>query len=211
MAISLTSRTGKEAKSERMSARLSSPLAHTHTVRAFLVPAMLLALALAHSGCPRVIALDYQPANPLKGVGHVQVEPFVYLAAKRGDVRSHEVESNPEGVGKLFLSQHIGVLFADALKSELTHSGYDVAQAPDRVVTGEIQRFYLDWVGEANKTFTLEVEYQITSAGKQIYTQSARSSQKGAKDLLVDIRLITHAMRDCIEQFIRGAQAAQAL
>lgn len=172
---------------------------------------LLAGVSILATACPRVISLNYSPSNQLTGQGEVQVLPFEYVPYTKGLVRSREAQKNPKGVGTLILSDNIGVLFTNALKSELEHSGYQVVSEHEVKITGTVDRFYLDWVGETDKTFELEATFEVRSRESVIYSETAKSTQRGPKDLLIDVRLINGGLKDCIEQFIRGAQAEQVL
>lgn len=163
-------------------------------------------LTLCLSGCARVISIDYLPSNLSKGEGTVQIDPFVYRPAHEHLVRQREVEMAQEGIGTIFLSSEIGGVFAEALKRELTHSGYVVAPAQERIISGVIDRFRLDGTGEAGHKFELTVSSTITLHERTIYTHRCQSSETQGTIPII----MKEAMRDCIEQFMRGAQEAKA-
>ncbi len=168
-------------------------------------------MPLLLSGCLRVIVLEYVPSNPLKGHGAVQVEPFEYVPAQEGSVRPHEVQTNPKGIGKVFLSKEIGLVVRNALAGELRHSGYEVTPDGGMVISGRITRFYLNWVDETEKTFELNIDYTLTAGEQVVYSLTATSTQRAAKVPLAGIGLLNAALKDGLEQFIRGAQEAHAL
>ena len=163
------------------------------------------------SACPQVISLDYSPSTSLKGQGQIRVDSFLYAAAKSDGLRAKEIESNPEALGTFYMSQDIAALFTDAVKSELQFAGYEVAPDHDRIVTGVVEHFYYNWAGTDEKTFELEVTYTIRSRDSIVYGQTFRSLQRRPKALVTGGAMMKSAIKDCIEQFIRGAQEAKVL
>jgi hypothetical protein len=47
----------------------------------------LLLCVVTATGCPRMVSLDYQPNNPLRGQGTVGTAPFRYQASDEHRVR----------------------------------------------------------------------------------------------------------------------------
>ncbi len=176
-----------------------------------LLPLMILTL----TGCPAVIALDYVPSNSLKGQGPVQVDTFryEYRGPKPGPARfrSEEVESSTEDIERLYLSQDIGQFFAKALKSELTHSGYQVVDSHELKIFGVVDRFAFDWRQVEDQTFEIQVTYRVTRDQASVYDHICRSQQRKSVTLWAGGVLIKAGVKDCIEQFIRGAQDAKVL
>jgi uncharacterized lipoprotein YajG len=177
---------------------------------------LLLPLAIVVlTGCPGVIALDYVPSNSLKGQGMVQVDAFryEYRGSRPGPARfrSEEIESSTEDIERLYLSQDIGEFFAKALKSELTHSGYQVVASHDLHVAGVVDRFSFDWTQAEDEVFELDVTYRVTRGQTTLYTYTCRSKQRKSVTLWAGGVLMKAGVKDCIEQFIRGAQGAKIL
>jgi len=83
---------------------------------------LLLCLVTA-TGCPRMVSLDYQPTNLLRGQGTVGTAPFRYQPSDEQLVRPRQVETNPSAKTNLFLTQEIGVFFSEALRLELGRCG----------------------------------------------------------------------------------------
>ena len=88
--------------------------------------AALFIVACLSSGCPRVLYLDYQSSNSLKGNGTVQVASFLYAGHPTGLMKQKELESSSRDVEALYLSQDIGEFFTNAVRKELAFSGYHV-------------------------------------------------------------------------------------
>jgi hypothetical protein len=177
---------------------------------------LLLTLAtVGLAGCPGVIALDYVPSNSLKGQGTVQVDTFQYeyRGPQPGPARfrSEEIESSTEDVERLYLSQDIGEFFAHALKSELTHSGYQVVSSHDLHVGGVVDRFSFDWTQGEDEVFEIDVTFHVMRAQSTLYTYTCRSIQRKSVTLWAGGVLMKAGVRDCIEQFIRGVQGVKVL
>jgi hypothetical protein len=171
----------------------------------------LLLCVVTAAGCPRIVSLDYQPGNPLRGQGTVGTAPFRYQASDEQRVRPRQVETNPSAKANVFLSQEIGVFFSDALRQELSHSGYTVNDSTDRIVSGTITRFYLDWKSEEDRSFELAADYVVRSGEHILFSWSCSSIQKGPNMLAKDGILIRGGMADCMRRFIEAAQAEKVL
>lgn len=170
---------------------------------------ILLILALCLSGCPLIISLDYVPSNSAKGQGPIQVEDFIYRPAAQGFLRPRELNVPSEGIGRIFLSREIGAVFSDALKRELMHSGYQVKQtegltqeqAPTPMISGVVEKYALLKTGVFEMAASFAV---ITRDGtRQDLVCQARHNQ-GAIEVMIKT-----AMRNCIQEFILGAQEAK--
>ena len=158
-----------------------------------------------------MVSLDYQPSNPLSGQGTVGIAPFRYLAADQDRVRPRQVETNPSTKTDLFLSQEIGVFFSDALRLELSRSGYTMNDSSDRIVSGVITRFYLEWREGENRSFELAADYTVRSPEHTLFSWHCSSIQKGPNMLTQDGILIRKGTADCMRRFIEAAQDAKVL
>jgi hypothetical protein len=181
---------------------------HRLTVQRF--SAAFLAVTVL-TGCPRVLYLDYQPSSSLKGAGPVRVGVFTYAEHPTGLMRQKEVESGQKDPEVLFLSQDIGEFFAAALTKELVRAGYEPRVDSSRTISGNIMQFYLDYVGQHDQVFKIETTFLIAREGTQSFTTTCRSEHQQVKDWLKSGSLIEHGVRDCIESFLKEAQAAGAL
>jgi len=173
--------------------------------------AVLLLVACLSSGCPRVLYLDYQPSNSLKGAGPVQVAQFLYAGHSTGLMKQKELESSSRDVESLYLSQDIGEFFANAVRKELGFSGYTVQSGGARIVSGTIEKFFLDYVGEVEQRFEIQVTFNVNRTDATVFASSCHSNQRQAKDWMKSGSLIERGIKDCIEQFIGSAQAADVL
>ena len=127
-----------------------------------MAPAVVASVFL--TGCPRVLYLDYQPSTSMKGSGAVQVEGFAYAGHPTGLMKNKEVESGAQDPEALYLSEDIGEFFAGALKKELTLAGYNVGPDSPRTVSGTIEQFFLDYVGQQDQRFKIQTTFQISRA-----------------------------------------------
>ena len=163
------------------------------------------------TGCPRVLYLDYHPSGSITGSGPVRVDAFSYAGHPTGLMEQKEVASGDQDPEVLYLSQDIGEFFAGALKKELTLAGYELRADAPRTVSGTIEQFYLTYVGRTDQRFKIETTFQVAGEGREAFTTSCRSDQQQAKDWMKSGSLIERGVRDCIEAFIKKAQAAGAL
>ena len=157
-----------------------------------------------------MVSIDYQPTNTLRGQGMVGTAPFRYQASDEHRVRARQVETNPSAKTELFLTQEIGAFFAEALRLELGRSGYRLKEPSDRIVSGTITRFYLDWRSGENRSFELAVGYTVQSGERTLFSWDCSSVQKGPNMLAEDGILIRKGTADCMHRFIEAAQEANA-
>jgi hypothetical protein len=172
------------------------------------VAGLLLCIATA-TGCFRVVSIDYQPTNPLRGQGTVGTAPFQYQASDEQHVRPRQVETNSSAKTDLFLTQEIGVFFSEALRLELGRSGYQLKEPSDHIVSGTITRFYLDWRSGVDRSFELAVVYTVRSGERTLFSWPCSSVQTGPNMLTEDSILIRKGTTDCMRRFIESAQEAR--
>jgi hypothetical protein len=173
--------------------------------------AALLIVACLSSGCPRVLYLDYQPSNSLKGNGTVQVAPFLYAGHPTGLMKQKKLESSSRDVEALYLSRDIGEYFTNAVRKELAFSGYQVQPGEARIVSGTIEHFFLDYVGEVEQRFEILATFNVNRTDAAVFASDCRSDLRQSKDWMKSGLLIERGIKDCIEQFMNSAQAAGAL
>lgn len=166
---------------------------------------LLLCLVTA-TGCSRMVSMDYQPTNPFRGQGTVGTAPFRYQASDEQRVRPRQVETNPSAKTGLFLTQEIGVFFSEALRLELGRSGYTMNDSSDRIVSGTITRFFLDWRSGEDRSFELAATYTVQSGERTLFSWDCFSVQTGPNMLAEDSVLIRKGTADCMHRFIEAAQ-----
>lgn len=172
---------------------------------------MLIFVTLILPGCLRVISVDYLPDNPYRGQGSIDIGPFQYAGSEDGKFGARRIESNPQGVGRFYLSTEVGQFVADAVASELTLSGYVVNPTADLNISGIIERCYYDPVDAAYASLELIVRYTVRVKEKDVYAQSPRVLQKMPKSAIAISRLIHAATRESIHEFLNGAHEAKVL
>lgn len=181
-----------------------------HCLTAKRISLALLAVTVL-TGCPRVLYLDYHPSASIKGSGPVRVGVFIYAGHPNGLMRQKEVASGDQDPEVLYLSQDIGEFFAAALKKELALAGYEPGGDSSRAISGTIEQFYLDYVDRHDQLFKIETTFLVVREGAAAFTTSCRSERQQVKDWMKSGSLIEHGVRDCIEAFVKEAQAAGAL
>jgi len=172
---------------------------------------VLLVTALLTAGCPRVLHLNYQPSSPIKGSGIIQVNPFLYAGHPTGLMKQKELESIARDPEALYLSQDIGTFFTNALKAELAFGEYDVQPSSTRIVSGTIEHFLIDYVGENDQRFQIRVTFNVARKDAPVFTTSCHSERQQSTDWMRSGLLIERGIKDCIEAFMTQAQAAGAL
>ncbi|HEY6085643.1 MAG TPA: hypothetical protein VIU63_09625 [Nitrospira sp.] len=173
--------------------------------------AALLAVAVLTTGCPRILSIDYKPSTSIKGSGPVRVDPFLYRGHPTGLMKSKELESGRRDAEALYLSQDIGSFFTIAFQKELVKAGYDVKPEATRIVSGTIEHFFLDYAGEADQRFQIRVIFNSTTIKDSSFTSTCQSDRQQTRDWSTSGLLIERGVKDCIEQFLKAAQAADAL
>lgn len=163
------------------------------------------------AGCPSMIALEYQPTNPLRGHGTVGTAPFRYQPSEEGRVRPRQVETNRAAMPDVFLAQEIGVFVTEALRLELGWSGYTLKAPSDRIVSGTITRFHLNWRREEGRSFELSADFTVQSGAHTLFSWHCSSVQKGSDMLRDDGILIRKGTADCMHRFIETAQDERIL
>jgi hypothetical protein len=158
-----------------------------------------------------MVSIDYQPTNPLKGQAKVGTATFRYQAFDEHRVRPRQAETHPSAKSDVFLTQEIGLFFSEALRSELSRSGYILNDSSDRIVSGTITRFYLDWRSEEDRVFELAADYVVQSGERTLLAWHCSSVQKGPNMLAEDGILIRKGTADCMRRFIEAAQDAKVL
>jgi hypothetical protein len=169
----------------------------------------LLLCVVTVTGCPRMVSMDYQPTNPLRGQGTVGTAPFRYQPSDEQLVRPRQVETDPSAKTALYLTQEIGVFFSEALRLELGRSGYTMNDSSDRIVSGTITRFYLDWKSGEDRSFELAATYTVQSGERTLFSWHCSSDQTGPNMLAEDTVLIRKGIADCMHRFIEAAQDAK--
>lgn len=167
--------------------------------------------AVLIAGCPRVLYLDYQPSVSIKGSGPVRVDSFTYVGHPTGLMKKREVQSDKKDTEALYLSEDIAGFFTVALKRELAYAGYELQPASTRSISGKIEQFFLDYVGEQEQRFQIGVTFNISRLNAANLTSSCRSDRKEVRDWARSGLLIERGVKECIEEFIKNAQQAGAL
>ena len=168
-------------------------------------------VVVSAAGCLRVLSIDYQATNSIRGQGTAQVASFQYQPADEQRVRPHEVETPEKSEARLFLSETVAAAFSRAVKAELARSGYTLMESASRTISGAVTRFYLDWRKEGERIFEFEVTYAVQSEGHRPFSWSCSSVKTGPDMLQEDALLIKAGMADCIQRFLLAAQEAQVL
>jgi len=173
--------------------------------------AALVIVACVSFGCPRVLHLDYQPSNSIKGSGTVEVAPFLYVGHPTGLMKRKQMESGSRDVEALYLSQDIGEFFTNAVRQELAFSGYRVQPGEARVVSGTVEHFFLDYVGGVEQRFEIRATFKVNRTDAAVFASVCRSNIQQAVDWINSGLLIKRGIKDCIEQFMNSAKEAGAL
>ncbi|HEX2056389.1 MAG TPA: hypothetical protein VHF07_07840 [Nitrospiraceae bacterium] len=172
---------------------------------------LVILIGLLAAGCPRVISLDYVPSNKERGEGRLHVESFHYREPEKGLDRPKEMEADSQEFEVFYLSQDIGAFFTQALKKELAHSGYTLADGAKVVVSGEVEHFRFDYERPEGQTFEIQVSYKVKHGEAMAYSYTCESTQQRSTALTTSGLVIKAGIKDCIERFIRAAQDAKAL
>ena len=170
------------------------------------------AFVLVLAGCGRLVSIDYEATNNVKGEGVLRVSPFKYEPSDMHRVRPHQVETHPDAKTELLLVEEVGAFFSNAVKKELLKSGYTLSDSSDRVLSGTLTRFYLDWSSDQmDRSFQLGVDYTVSRNNEALFTWRCSSVQKGPNQMGRDGPLIRKGIADCAQRFLEAAQQAHVL
>lgn len=172
---------------------------------------MVFALTLI-AGCGSLVSIDYEATNVVKGEGMVRVTPFRYEPFEMQRVRPRQFETPPNSKTELFMVDEIGGFFSDAVKKELLKSGYTLNDSADRVLSGTLTRFFLDWSSDQmDRSFQLGVDYTVSRNEHALFTWQCSSVQQAPNQMGKDGPLIRKAIADCVQRFLEAAQRADVL
>ena len=141
----------------------------------------------------------------------IQVDPFIYAGHPTGLMKDKQLESIARNPEVLYLSQDIGTFFTNALKAEFNFGGYNVQPSSTHIVSGTIEHFLIDYVGENDQRFKILATFNVARTDATVFTTSCRSERQQSMDWMGSGLLIERGVKDCIEEFMRQAQAANAL
>jgi hypothetical protein len=154
--------------------------------------------------------LDYQPSTLVKGSGPIRIENFTYAGHPTGLMKEKELQSSSRDPEALYLSQNIGDFFAAALKKEFVLAGYELRADSTRTASGTIEQFFLDYI-EQDQRFIIQTTFQVERQDAPAFTTSCRSERQEVKDWMKSGSLIQRGIKDCIDEFMKSAQAAGVL
>jgi hypothetical protein len=103
------------------------------------------------------------------------------------------------------------MFFTNAVRQELAFSGYHVQPGETRVVSGTVEHFFLDYVGEVEQRFEVLATFKVNRTDAAVFTSVCRSNLQQSIDWMNSGLLIKRGIKDCIEQFLSNARAAGAL
>jgi hypothetical protein len=176
------------------------------------LPALGILAVLLLSGCGRLVSIEYEATNVVKGEGVVRVISFMYEPFDLHRVRPRQVETHPDAKSELFMVDEVGSFFANALRKELLKSGYTLNDSANRVLSGTLTRFYLDWSSDQmDRSFQLGVDYTVSQKDEALFTWKCSSVQQGANQMGNDGPLIRKGIADCMQRFLKAAQQARVL
>ena len=171
---------------------------------------VLIPMVLA--GCGRLLSVDYEATNVVKGEGVVRVSPFKYEPFDLHRVRPRQVETHPEAKSELFMVDEVGGFFTETLRKELLKSGYTLNDSAERVLSGTLTKFYLDWTSDQmDRSFKLAVDYLVSKKEEPVFRWQCASVQRGPNQMGRDGALIRKGIADCMQRFLEAAQQAHAL
>ena len=76
-----------------------------------------------------------------------------------------------------------------------------------RIVSGTIEHFFLDYVGEIEQRFEVLVTFKVNRTDAAVFASDCRSDLRQSMDWMKSGLLIKRGIKDCIEQFMNSAQA----
>jgi len=165
------------------------------------------------SACSTTLPVNYVASTSSRGDAEVTVNDFSYVPANEGKVQINQFQKNPSAIGQIYVSPDVPALIKSALKKELAYSGYRIEETSKILISGDIDKFYYDWVGFTEVDFEVGITFHIKDNDQLIFDLKTLSHQKAPKTpaMAQDTEAVKAAIADCIEQFLMAAKTRKVL
>jgi len=174
---------------------------------------LLVAVLVATVGaCGSKPTLTYQASRVVAAHGTVQVAPFTYVPAERGEVNpgQAQVQGAPRK-GEQF-DPDVDVFITDATTAYLEASGISVRESATQQLTGNIETFALDFGGKRHEVeAVVDIDFYLTEGADTVYqyTASSRKMYKWTIGSESYETMLGEVAQRCIQMFLVEAKAAE--
>lgn len=160
---------------------------------------VFLLLWISFSGCAQIkFTLKYDPQSTEEVSGGIKVADFGYFPNE--GIEQNEIRET--AVGRIFLTEDVGIYFSNATKREFRQSGLSLKG--NCKLEGEVNEFLIDSLGFSSDYVT-DVRYILyDGTGKVLLDNSYTVKFNTSKFVVVDILLnnINKAVSDNIKQLL---------
>jgi uncharacterized lipoprotein YajG len=176
-------------------------------MRTFVIVLAVLLL----SACSTTLPLNYIPSSSVRGDASVSTSSFRYIPSENREVAANQFQKNPSSIGQIYTGTDIAIFVHSALKKELAYSGFKLDGPDPFVISGDVTRFYYDWLGFTEVDFEVKIDFKVSKNGEQVFEYTAFSHQKAPKTMAQDPEAIRAALSSCIDDFLTQARAKSIL
>lgn len=169
------------------------------------------AAALLLGACSTFVPINYVPATPTRGSGNVEVGAFTYQPYVDGKVKANQFQKKHPSIGEKYTNGTVSEVVVSALRKELAYAGYTPRKGSPTVISGNVTRFYDDWVGFSKEHIEVNITFNVSHKGSVVYTYKAHARVGEAKGLVENTNAVQSALSKCIDAFLKNAQANGAL
>lgn len=170
-----------------------------------------MAAVLLMSACSTTLPLNYIPSSSVRGDVSVTTAPFRYVPAENGEVEPNQFQKNSASIGEIYTGTGIATFVETSLKKELSYSGFKLDGPNPLEISGDVTRFYYDWLGFTEVDFEIKIDFSIAKDGVEVFKYTALSHQKAPKTMAQDPEAIRAALSACIDDFLTQARAKGVL
>ena len=169
------------------------------------------AVVLLLSACSTTLPLNYIPSSSVRGDASVTTTSFRYIPSENGEVKPNQFQKNSASIGEIHTGTDIASFVETSLKKELSYSGFKLGGPNPLVISGNVTRFYYDWIGFTEVDFEVRIDFTVTKDGVEVFKHTVFSHQKAPKTMAQDPEAIRAALSSCIDDFFTQARAKSIL
>jgi len=183
-------------------------------MRIIIFCSLIMSIVGLLNACSIKVADKYSPSILMSGKGNVTVEMFRYLPAEKegeGKLEKNQFDTG-RGLNPIYTEENIDKLVTEAVMKELKFIGYTLDSSAQRVITGDILEWSVDYIG-FHGDFLTKINFFIydNSGGnrKKIYSKIHEGKfhmnkfQQGPSGY--------GTLTDAIESFVKDAQKEKVL
>lgn len=162
------------------------------------------------SGCVSTTFI-YSPSSSLTATGSVMVSDFKYLPSINGKIDPKSIYTT--SYFNIDLDKRVDVSYKDAVFKELRSVGIKT-NSKDRILTGDIQEFFVDPVGFGDAQWTLRVTYYVRNMHtSELVYQGEKVERRSINKLFDDVYIapLADIIRANIDKLIEDKTFLEAI